>query len=110
MSAVAQTLEGGQMDEFGALVDESQRWATELLGNQVTETTDLARVARETGAVAASAFGAGFGGSVWAMVRHSEAASFLESWRLRYSALHASRAIAARFLLSDPGPGARLLG
>ena len=29
---------------------------------------ELARLAREAGAVAASAFGAGFGGSVWALV------------------------------------------
>lgn len=106
----AKALELGRLGELGALVDDSQRLATELLGNQVTETRDLARLARELGAVAASAFGAGFGGSVWAMVRQSEAESFLEEWRQRYGATHPSRGPAARFLLTDSGPGAHLLG
>ena len=39
-----------------------------LLGNQVPETIALARAARAHGAFAACSFGAGFGGSVWALV------------------------------------------
>jgi len=38
------------------------------LGNQIPQTIFLAKTARQLGAVAASAFGAGFGGSVWALV------------------------------------------
>ena len=44
----------------GSLVDRSMALATTALGNQVPETIYLARRARELGAVAASAFGAGF--------------------------------------------------
>ena len=39
-----------------------------LLGNQVPETIALARAALAHGAFAACSFGAGFGGSVWALV------------------------------------------
>jgi len=54
----------GTWDKIGVLIDRSQDGAERLLGNQVPETIALARLARDLGAVAASAFGAGFGGSV----------------------------------------------
>jgi galactokinase len=44
---------------LGVLVDRSQAMAESILRNQVPETIHLARSARELGAVAASAFGAG---------------------------------------------------
>ena len=46
------------------------------LRNQVAETTFLAAEARRLGAVAASAFGAGFGGSVWAIIQASKSDEF----------------------------------
>ena len=46
------------------------------LGNQVAETNALQRLARELGAVGSSGFEAGFGGSVWALVRTDEAEAF----------------------------------
>ena len=61
------------MAAFGDLVDRSQQLAERRLGNQVPETIELARSARELGARAASAFGAGFGGSVWALVSRADA-------------------------------------
>ena len=45
----------------------SQESAERLLGNQVPETAVLVASARAFGAFASSAFGAGFGGSVWAL-------------------------------------------
>ena len=66
--AAGDALERGDLAALGELVDRSQRGAELLLGNQVPETFHLARSARSLGAVAASAFGAGFGGSVWALV------------------------------------------
>ena len=66
---------------MGTLVDRSMSLATTALGNQVPETIFLARRAREIGAAAASAFGAGFGGAVWAMVRASDADGFIARWR-----------------------------
>jgi galactokinase len=62
-----------------ALSEASQADAANLLGNQVPETEALARSARELGAFAACSFGAGFGGSVWALVDH-DAEGFAEQW------------------------------
>ncbi len=81
---VAQALAAGDVDKIGVLIDRSQDCAERLLGNQVTETIALARLARDLGAVAASAFGAGFGGSVWAMVKTDRAKDFLSEWAGRY--------------------------
>ena len=69
-------LANGDMKSFGASVDRSQLLAEKLLGNQTPETVELARSARAIGAAAASAFGAGFGGSVWALVSSSRADIF----------------------------------
>ena len=63
-----------------ALSEASQADAETLLGNQVPETTALARSARGLGAFAASSFGAGFGGSVWALV-DDDAEGFAERWQ-----------------------------
>jgi len=106
LPAAGDALAGGDWDEFGRLVDRSQRLAETLLGNQVPQTVFLARSARELGAAAASAFGAGFGGSVWAMVREDEAAAFLETWAARYAQAHAAEAGDASFFATRPGPAA----
>jgi galactokinase len=92
--------------QLGALVDESQWMAEQLLGNQVPQTSFLARSAREVGAVAASAFGAGFGGSVWAMVRADQQEDFARRWSAAYRSEFAQGANAARFLATCPGPAA----
>lgn len=96
---------------LGALVDRSQRLAEEALGNQVPETILLARSARECGAVAASAFGAGFGGAVWAMVRTDRSSDFLAHWREKYVTAFPARAADAKWLLTRPsGPAREILG
>src|SRR5206468_11817806 len=74
--AAVDVLARGEVDRLGPLVDRSQEAAERLLGNQIAETVDLARSARALGALAASAFGAGFGGSVWALVPASDAVEF----------------------------------
>jgi galactokinase len=60
---------------------DSQRDAEILLGNQVPETAALAGSARGLGAFAASSFGAGFGGSVWALLHRDAARDFTVRWR-----------------------------
>jgi galactokinase len=103
----AQALAANDVDAFGRAADESQRGAEDLLANQVPETIALTRVARELGAAAASAFGAGFGGSVWALVRASDAAAFTSRWRSRYQTIAPPRVMArAAFFLTAPGPAA----
>ena len=66
----------GDRATLGLLSADSQREADELLGNQIPETILMAKLAREHGAFASSSFGAGFGGSVWALVPAGEAAAF----------------------------------
>jgi galactokinase len=61
------------------LAEASQVDAEVLLGNQVPETIALARAARYHGAFAACSFGAGFGGSVWALVE-GDAEAFARRW------------------------------
>lgn len=90
----------GDLARLGRLVDESQAGAERLLGNQVPETIGLARTARELGAVAASAFGAGFGGSVYALVRGNEAEEFRERWREAYLARFPTRRESATFFVT----------
>jgi galactokinase len=106
--AAGDALTHGNLDSFGAIVDRSQEMATRLLRNQVPETVALAHTARANGALAASSFGAGFGGSVWALVELADAAAFLERWKRAYQAA-AGTALAtsarATFFLTTAGAG-----
>ncbi len=65
---------------LGCLAADSQRDAEDLLGNQIPETVALARSARGHGAFAATSFGAGFGGSLWALVAADRAEEFAARW------------------------------
>lgn len=98
-----EALRRGDLAEFGWWVEESQSAAELYLGNQVPETVHLARSARDLGAPAASAFGAGFGGAVWALVKTDEAQEFLPRWRDAYAAFP-ERAPQAQFFLTTAGP------
>lgn len=82
----------------------SQQDAEGLLGNQVPETVALCGLARREGAFAASAFGAGFGGSVWALVPAEDADAFGHAWMLAYHQQFPHRQTAEWFTAS-PGPG-----
>ena len=104
--AAFDALAHGALARFGALVDESQQLAEEKLRNQVPETVALQRIARNCGAVAASAFGAGFGGSVWAMVPRVGAREFVDTWGAQYRAAFPPHAAASEFFLSAAGPAA----
>jgi galactokinase len=108
--AASRALAAGDVEGFGRTADASQRGAEDLLQNQVSETVALARMARGLGAAAASAFGAGFGGSVWALVKQSDAPSFCEQWKAQYQSV-ASRPVLARasFFVTAAGPPATSL-
>jgi len=69
---------------LGRLSHDSQYEADDLLGNQIPETIRLAAAAREAGAFAASSFGAGFGGSVWALIPTTDAKPFVREWLRAY--------------------------
>lgn len=103
--AAANALASGDFERLGALADRSQFLAETCLGNQVPETIALAKLARQLGAVAASAFGAGFGGSVWAMVETPRAEEFCQNWAAQYHRRFPEWEEASRFFLARPGPG-----
>ena len=105
-----EALEAGDLAAFGRLVDRSQRCAEGLLGNQVEETIFLAREARRLGAMAASAFGAGFGGSVWALVQADAAEAFRAAWAEAYKEVFPDVAGGAAFFIERAGPAAFRLG
>ncbi|MDA1082049.1 MAG: galactokinase [Gemmatimonadetes bacterium] len=100
---VADAFRAGDLARVGVLVDRSQAMAEHALENQVPQTIHLARTARELGADAASAFGAGFGGAVWAMVARDRADAFAEAWEESYAGAFAREAPRARFLRTRPG-------
>lgn len=102
--AAADALAGGDIEAFGRLVDRSQSLVEELLGNQVPETVHLARSARRLGAAAASAFGAGFGGSVWALVRGADADELRAAWQADYRAAFPDRTDATSFITPAAAP------
>ena len=104
--AVVERLTANDVAGVGPLVDRSQRLAEDTLANQIPETIALVRSARALGAAAASAFGAGFGGAVWALVQRDQLADFLERWRAAYLVHHPANAAAAELFGSDPGPAA----
>lgn len=82
--SAADALATHDLARFGEIVAASQRGAERALENQIAETVQLVQMARDLGAVAASAFGAGFGGSVWAMIPDDDAERFTSRWRDRY--------------------------
>ncbi len=105
-----QALRTGDLKGFGDAVDRSQELSDRLLGNQVGETRFLARSARDIGAIASSAFGAGFGGSVWALVPTGKSHTFMKTWVAAYGSQYPHRIRDARFFIDATGPGAFVLG
>jgi galactokinase len=104
--AVPERLEGANLAVLGTLSERSQRLADKLLGSQTPETNYLAAAARDLGAVAASAFGGGFGGSVWALVRTDEVDAFARRWAAAYARAHPAPARQATYFSSRAGPAA----
>ncbi len=107
--AAVQALAEGDLPRFGSLVDESMAGAVTGLGNQIPETIALARLAREHGALAASAFGAGFGGSVYALVPTTDAEQFADTWLKAYAHEFPEAAARATVLATRPDTPARRL-
>jgi galactokinase len=107
--AAFQIMEGGDWEALGHLVDRSQALAEAWLGNQVPETIALARLARSHGAIAASAFGAGFGGAVWALSTVDRAEAFASRWICAYRTAFPDHTGANVFITRPGAPAIRLL-
>jgi galactokinase len=97
-------IEAHDLRTFGELVDQSQAATEQLLGNQIPETIWLAREATGLGALAASAFGAGFGGSVWALVAQRDVAEFARRWQNAYLNSGYAAARESLFFFTPAGP------
>ncbi|HEX6322378.1 MAG TPA: galactokinase family protein [Vicinamibacterales bacterium] len=97
----------GDIARIGELAAASQRDADALLENQVPETRDLVALALDAGADAASSFGAGWGGSVWALVPADGAESFAAAWLAAYQARHPD--LPAGAFVSPPEKGTGLI-
>ena len=102
-------LRDGDLTAFGQIVDRSQHYSEHYLGNQVPETVYLQASARRLGASAASAFGAGFGGSVWALVPSARAEDFAQRWLGDYRQAYPEPGQRAATLVTRPGPSAHRL-
>lgn len=94
-------------DTLGRLAADSHRDADQLLKNQIPETNALVAMARERGAFAASAFGAGFGGSVWALVDPATLGfgvdEFGERWLAAYRSQFPERTAKSVAFAARPG-------
>jgi galactokinase len=103
---VAAAFAAGEPAGAARAIARSHQLTEEVLRNQVPETMHLARSAVTAGAVAASAFGAGFGGSVWALVETARRDAMLRAWREDYAAHFPARVGRAAFFSGRPGVGA----
>jgi galactokinase len=107
VALAADAFDRGDVADLGRLAEASQREAEQLLGNQVPETTGMVALARSLGAVAASGFGAGWGGSVWALVKSADAQTFLDDWLRAYRARYPH--LNSEGFVSPPSVGLRRL-
>jgi galactokinase len=111
---VARALADRDFASLREAVARSQQLTDTHLNNLVPETRFLPRAAHEIGGgdgggascLAASAFGAGFGGSAYAVVRTAQAEVFARRWRQAYQAAFPEAAARSQFFAVRPGPGA----
>src|SRR5699024_1088381 len=101
-------LRDGDLDAVAAATALSQQLAETHLRNQVPQTVELVRSAVELGACAASAFGAGFGGSVWALVPAAGAEGLAADWRGRYPRTSGAPESASTLVTRPGAPGRRV--
>lgn len=102
VQAAVRAIEEVDVAAVGEISWMSQRNAEQWLRQQVPETSALVEEARSCGAFAACSFGAGFGGSVWALAEHENADRFAADWLARYRRRYSSPAAVA--FIAAPGP------
>lgn len=108
--AGADALRRGDLAAFGAVSAASWQGADAGLHNQIAETRHLASRAAELDAYAASPFGAGYGGSVWALTTTADAEAFGKAWLDDYLTAFPQHAGRASALVTRPAGGVRPLG
>ncbi len=79
-----ESMKEGDIAGYGKLINESHELSKRYLGNIVQEVDFLQHSANRLGAYGATGFGAGFGGSCYAIVRKSESSDFIQQWEKEY--------------------------
>lgn len=105
VSEAAAAFAAADRARIAALAASSHDDADKLLGNQIPETNALVALAVQRGAIGASAFGGGFGGSVWALIEEADAAAvrqFGEQWITAYRAAFPQRAALSTWFPARP--------
>jgi galactokinase len=103
--AAAEAVATADAAALGDIAARSQAGAERFLGNQIPETIGLVASARALGALAASAFGAGFGGSVWALAPADRAEEFRTFWAEDHRRCFPAAAPVSEFFATRAGPG-----
>jgi galactokinase len=98
-------LQARDLGAFGKLVSESHRASKKYLWNIVPEIDSLQKTACRLGAAGASGFGAGFGGSIFAVTTADRAEDLLGRWRVSYAGRYPALAGESAFFIAEPGPG-----
>ena len=77
-------LVNNKFNDFGEYIKESHKLSKKYLKNIVPEIDFLQKEAIKLGAIGASGFGAGFGGSCYAIIKKGSENDFIELWKNRY--------------------------
>ena len=77
-------LKESRMEEYGRLINESHDLSRKYLKNIADEVDYLQQSANELGALGATGFGGGFGGSCYAVIQESQAENFIGQWSEKY--------------------------
>jgi galactokinase len=93
---------------FGAALTSSHRASKRYLWNIAPEIDHLQHSAVSLGVSGATGFGAGFGGSIVAVLPAARAERFTQQWEEAYARRYPKAAREARFFRTAPGPGIML--
>src|SRR5690606_13461932 len=110
MDLVPRALEAARTGDAVAMrqaITSSYELGRSALENQVAPTVRLTEGAMAAGAIAASPFGAGFGGSVYAIVERAISADFTRAWASGYTAEFPELGGRADFFVTEVADGAR---
>ena len=99
----------GDLVTFGTLMDASHKSLREDYEVSSPELDRLVEVAREAGAAGARLTGAGFGGSIVALLPVERAEAALDEIRKRYYAAHPPEDVESWLFVALPSAGARVL-
>jgi len=108
ISEAVEKLREGRMEEFGRLINRSHELSRDYLKNIVPEIEFLQKSAVELGALGASGFGAGFGGSCYALTERTQLETFLDEWKSNYTRTFPEQGNESRFDLYPACRGAYL--